>query len=387
MRTRTGSRVRGPGPGGRGPIRNPKSGIPNARVAAPFLGVLAFLVSAQLVAMMGAEAAAGGPEARPTRPAPRQQTPPEPPEQPPHEGDEGQKVVVRGEQQEFEAWCLPLNYRNADGSFNQDAIVAQQKKRLETLNQKLPAKFRLAETRHYLVLSDADSKMTGQFVRWSEALYENLRRQFDIGPRDRVWDGKCILLVFNSRATFAAHSRTFDGFDGSRAGAYFAVEARAEDEPQLVHMCLPLDSRDPRRLQELFAHEGTHAFFQLYRKSVDLPLWLHEGLAEFMTVVNDPQLKARKVHYAVLAARQGTPIAGLLQRKPYTGLSYPEYNISYTLVDFLVTGGKARFKKFVDGLKDGKDQETALKEAYGWGLGELERRWRLYAAKYLAAGR
>jgi len=70
-----------------------------------------------------------------------------------------------------------------------------------------------------------------------------------------------------------------DGNDASRAGAYFAWESRAPTEPQLVHICIPLDTRDPRRLQELFAHEGTHAFFQLYRKVVNLPLWLHEGLA------------------------------------------------------------------------------------------------------------
>jgi hypothetical protein len=310
---------------------------------------------------------------------------PVPPAEPgPADADEGRRVVVHGGPRELEAWGLPADYRNADGSFNQPAIVALQKKRLEALNERLRAKFRLAETRHYLVVSDADSKMTATFVRWAEALYENLRRQFEIGQNDRVWDGKCVLMVFASRATFTAHGRMFDGCDSSRAGAYFAVEARAADEPQLVHICLPLDTRDPRRLQELFAHEGTHAFFQLYRRSVDLPLWLHEGLAEYMTVVNDATLRPRKVQLAVLAARRATPLAGLLERGPYTHLSYPEYSIAYTLVDFLVTAGKVRFKKFIDALKDGKDQKAALQEAYGWTFADLERRWRVYVGQYVA---
>jgi len=138
--------------------------------------------------------------------------------------------------------------------------------------------------------------------------------------------------------------------------------------------------------QELFAHEGTHAFFQLYKKPVDLPLWLHEGLAEFMTVVNDKGLRSQKQSWAKVYAQRGTPIGGILTRQAAQGLQYPEYNVSYTLVDFLVAAGRAKFKKFVDNLKDGKDQETALKDAYGWTLDDLQRRWRVYVNKVLARG-
>jgi hypothetical protein len=52
-------------------------------------------------------------------------------------------------------------------------------------------------------------------------------------------------------------------------------------------------------------------------------------------------------------------------------------------VDFLLTAGKPKFKKFIDLLKDGKPQEEALQEAYGFGLAELERRWYVFVQKYL----
>jgi len=297
-------------------------------------------------------------------------------------GDKGERVTVRS--REPGAWELPSNYRNADGSFNQQAIVAQQKMRLDEVNKRLTAGMRLVETPHYIVFSDADDAMTGLFVKWCEALYSNLCRHFSIGPKEKTWDGKCILLVFNSRALFLQYAKTFDGNDASRAGAYFAWERRSPNEPQLVHICIPLDTRDPKRLQELFAHEGTHAFFQLYRRVVDLPLWLHEGLAEFMTVVNDKSLVAQKQQWSVRIAREGTPIRPILEVPSGQGFaSYPAYSVSYTLVDFLLTAGRSKFKKFVDLVKDGKPQEEALQEAYGFGLAELERRWYVFVQEYL----
>jgi hypothetical protein len=330
--------------------------------------------AAVLAALLGHAALLGraAPKPEPVKPAER--------ETQEAGGDKEERVVV---QPGAGAWELPSNYRNADGSFNQKAIVAQQKMRLDEVNKRLMAGMRLVETPHYLVFSDADDQMTGLFVTWCEALYSNLCRHFSIGTKEKTWDGKCILLVFNSRSVFQQFARTFDGNDASRAGAYFAWESLPPNEPQLVHICLPLDTRDPRRLQELFAHEGTHAFFQLYRRVVDLPLWLHEGLAEFMTVVNDKSLAAQKQQWSVRMAREGTSIRQILEVPSGQGFAYPAYSVSYTLVDFLLTADKSKFKKFIDLLKDGKPQEEALQEAYGFGLAELERRWYVFVQEYL----
>jgi len=299
-------------------------------------------------------------------------------------GGDNEKAVVRGDQAKYEAWRLPENFKNPDGSFNQEALINQQKRRCGFMSEKLAAPFKMTETPHYLVFSSADENFTKTFVKMSEALYTSLRHQFGIDAKDRVWDGKCSLMLFNTRVLFEDYARIFDEFGARGAGAYFAWEANSPKEPQLVHICIPLDDRDVRRLQELFAHEGTHAFFQLYRTSVLLPLWLHEGLAEYMTVVNDPSLAAEKQLWAKYIARDGMSIQPILERPAGMGFSWPAYNVSYTLVDFLVAAGKPKFKKFVDGLKAGKPQEAALKEAYGWTLADLEQRWRVYVNEYLS---
>ncbi len=304
----------------------------------------------------------------------------------PHGGGE-EHVVVHSNRHPFEEWRLPDNWRRADGAIDQEVLVAHQKKRIEVINKRFGAHFELAETEHYLIFSDAEARLNRLFATWAEALYSNLGRQFRIRPTERVWDGKCILLFFRRRSAFVAHGRVFDMFDPSHWGAYFVHEVAPPDHPQLVHICIPIAKRDPKRIQELLAHEGTHAFFQLYKRPVDLPLWLHEGLAEFMTVVNDRSLRRKKQRYAIMHARRGTGLQGLFERPSTAGLSYPEYNISYTLVDFLLAAGRPKFKRFVDGLKEGEDQETALQQAYGWSLWELEQRWRVYVDKVLAAGR
>jgi hypothetical protein len=306
----------------------------------------------------------------------------------PAKGDEdvgGKGVIINAESAAFEAWRLPENFRNANGTFNEASLIAQQKKRLDFMNEKLSARFKMTETTHYLIFSDASSANTNAFVKMSEALYASLRKQFAIEGNERIWDGKCILLLFGSRDVFLKYSKTFDGHDAVAAGAYFAWECSDPKLPQLVHICIPTDKGDLRRLQELFAHEGTHAFFQLYKKPVTLPLWLHEGLAEYMTVVNDPGLKAKKEAWAIYFAYKGTDIREVLDCPPGSGFKWPAYNVSYTLVDFLLSGlgWNVKFKKFVELLKANVKQEDALKEAYGFGIDELQQRWRAYCRDVL----
>jgi len=278
-------------------------------------------------------------------------------------------------------YALPEDYRGPLGAFNQTVLLAHQKKRLAAINEQLYVRLRMVETRHYLLFSDADAATTNRFRAWSEALYESLLKQFGLSDRTRVWDGKCIVILFNRRRPFEAYSKRFDGHDARNAGAYFAAEVHGPGLPHLVHICFPLDTNDVRRQQELFAHEGTHAFFELYKTPGRLPLWLHEGLAEYMTTVNDGALRGPKWFPAVQVAATGRPLAPLFAAEPADGLPVEQYSVAFTLVDFLLEEGRSTFKTFVDGLKDGKEQEAALREAYGFGLADLERRWRTHVRR------
>ena len=102
-----------------------------------------------------------------------------------------------------------------------------------------------------------------------------------------------------------------------------------------------------------------------------------------MTVVNDKGLMSQKQEWSKSMARAGTSIRQILEVPSGQGFAYPAYSVSYTLVDFLLTADKSKFKRFIDLLKDGKPQEEALQESYGFGLAELERRWYVFVQEYL----
>ena len=288
------------------------------------------------------------------------------------------RLIVKSELYETPAAC-----RKPDGTFDQPALVEHQKGRLEKINKRLGINLGMAETKHYLIFSNADAAMTGNFIKWCEALHANLCSQFGIPTGERVWDGKCLLLLFNSRVAFTMYAQTFDKYSAARAGAYLAAENLTPAGPNLLHICMPLDERNIRYHQEIFAHEGTHAFFMLYRTPGRLPRWLNEGLAEYMTTVNDSSLRAKKLRPASEYARKSFSISHVFEERGVYGLNWEDYSVCFTLVDFLLRAGRPKFKKFVDGLKDGKDQETALKAAYGFSIADLERRWQIYMEDYI----
>lgn len=280
-----------------------------------------------------------------------------------------------------DVYLLPDDYRAADGTVDQAALLADQKKRIETINRLLGTKLQMVETTHYLLFSDADPRVTAQFAGWSEALYRSLLEQFALPALARVWDGKCVLVLFDERRHYEAYARRFDGHQTVHAGAYFAVEKHGEGEPSLVHLCVPIEGSDARRLQELFAHEGTHAFFELYKTAGRLPLWVHEGLAEYMTTVNDASLRPAKWAQALRVAQSREPIDAVFQAPVGVELTLPQYGVAFTLVDYLLTAGRPKFKAFIDGLKDGQTADAALRAAYGFGLEELQGHWRLYVSR------
>jgi hypothetical protein len=277
---------------------------------------------------------------------------------------------------------LPENWRTPSGDIDQKVIVDHLKKRCKAINDRLGLNLEMAETDHYLIFSNASPQVSRTFVKWSEALYQSLTKHFRLSPNERVWDGKCVLVLFQYRRQFESYARRFDGMMfPQRAGAYFCIEGHGEGAPNLTHICVPIDTEDARRLQELFAHEGTHAFFELYKTQGNLPLWLHEGLAEFMTIVNDKSLRPIKWEPAKRVGMSGRSIRSMFQTPMGGMLSVTEYRVALTMVEFLLKAGRKKFKRFVDLLKDGVPQEKALKQAYGWSFAEMEARWRIYVTQ------
>jgi len=304
---------------------------------------------------------------------------PKPPATPPTEQPAATPPAGGGEMKAYKGpFVLPGSCRKADGTYDQEAIVLEQQKRLETINAKLGTSLIMIETPHFLIFSDADKPTTRNFIQWCEPLYAALSSQFGVGPKDRAWDGKCILLLFKRNEDFAAYARDFDEYSTpENCGGYFSSEGYLPTGPRLTHIVIPIDKTgSPLRQQEVFVHEGTHAFFHAYCGDIDLPYWLDEGLAEYMTALNNPAMRGKKRWPAVNVARSGRSVKHVIGGQAGAKLVYEDYAVAYTLVDCLISADRVRFRKFVDLLKEKKSQEEALNAAYGFGTEELEKRWR-----------
>jgi hypothetical protein len=290
----------------------------------------------------------------------------------------------------YEAFLLPTDWRNADGTINEAAILVQEKKRLDVINKELKVTLRQSETPHYLIFSCASDETTKNFEKWSENLYSNLCRQFQIQPTERLWNGKCLLMLFETRAQYSDYAKKFDHSrqNMDKTSGYFLWECRevpgtdSKTLPQLVHISIPTEKQIPQMLQDVFAHEATHAFFEMYRKPGRLPLWLHEGVAVYMEVVNEPMMRGYQLKLAQDYLKTNKPLKTMMGEDP-EWLEENQYGVAYTLVEQLLSQpqGGAKFKQFVIKLKDGEQADPAMKAAFGFDTSGLEKMWREAMAK------
>ena len=87
-----------------------------------------------------------------------------------------------------------------------------------------------------------------------------------------------------------------------------------------------------------------------------------------------PALKA-------LVAEGRDPPLKRIARMSMDQFRYEELVKSWSVVEYLITLDRAKFKKFINGTKDrDKEEKDALREAYGLTYRELDRKWRAYVS-------
>ena len=126
------------------------------------------------------------------------------------------------------------------------------------------------------------------------------------------------------------------------------------------------------------AHELSHLVVGLATKNpyTDLPRWLDEGLAMYA----QGQLQSGNQAALERAVRDDTLIS-VRSLSGYT--SIPEevdlfYGEVYSLVDYLIrTHGKDKLTELLSVFREGIRQEDALTRVLGFGLDELDARWRV----------
>jgi len=269
--------------------------------------------------------------------------------------------------------------------FDQEAIIAEQRARLAPIRKQIRRRVYAAESDHFLLFADLDVRVRRAILRWLEELRSKTISQLRLPAGARLWDGKCLVVVFAEQESLAAYAEAFDDHKLGRSRGYFVMESRRSDEPRLVHIATyqPIKGGN-EALREILVHETTHAIIQLYRKSATLPLWVHEGLAEYMTVLMDLSLQETKQSRAYQRA-SANPYLGLgnIWTRRFPASDLEAYSISFSLIQCLYNINPDGVLNFVVLLKAGMEPEKALGQAYrGLNYAELQRRWKIFCLKH-----
>ena len=125
------------------------------------------------------------------------------------------------------------------------------------------------------------------------------------------------------------------------------------------------------------AHELSHIVVKLATKNpyTDLPRWLDEGLAMYA----EGQLPADNQRALERAIKEDKLIS-LRSMTSYSGQASQVdlfYGQAYSVVAFMLKEyGPAKMRELLQVFAEGTLQEDALQRVYGFGLAELENRWR-----------
>jgi len=204
----------------------------------------------------------------------------------------------------------------------------------------------------------------------------NVRRGLPFG-----WDGRVVVYVFSSRAVLDS----FEGVPGgniTHLGAMTFPMYAVLGQPGVAGVRFTLLPSSVRAgqpfLDRIVRHELTHV--ALGDLDDGVPVWLAEGIAEYMGARTVPTDERRIPTVAVQRARKG--VSALPSSATFNGPDQAwNYALAWMACDWIVaTDGSARLWELMDALHDGgngtadADQEAVIERVLGISGDELARK-------------
>lgn len=275
----------------------------------------------------------------------------------------------------------------------QAAALAEQHAFLETVRRKVPGRgLKLYETRRFLYFSDMPADVIqAQYLPYLDQMYEQLCGAFGLDPKKNIWKGKATIVAYADMDDFLNFESTF--YHHAALGAQGIAHPGRDGTVRIS--CTTGD--DLSYFAAVLVHETTHGFEWRYRSADDVPSWLNEGAAEWIAsrVVSNDKTIDRKIQRAIQIMASTHSLGGNFFTAAH--IDAWQYGAAADMTDFLLdydpaakadkpkthssapaaegenaSGGSSatqpeakRYRKLIDGIKDGLPWELALQEAYG----------------------
>jgi hypothetical protein len=247
-----------------------------------------------------------------------------------------------------------------------DAVLAQYKQMGQEVQALLPS-VQLYETKFFLFYSNIPPAQVAPYVRYLDAMYVVMAGLFGIPDDHDVWLGrKAPVFAFLTKEQFLAFERRY--FKVQPVGAYGICHQAASG--QVVIACYRGD--DPHDFGQMLVHETSHGFVFRYKTKASLPVWVDEGMAEYIGERMVPASDSvRNKEQAALAQLKETRSLGGNFFESEANLTAWQYGVASSMNKFLITSGQDRYVAFIEGLKEGMDWQEALRHAYNASPQEL----------------
>ena len=243
-----------------------------------------------------------------------------------------------------------------------------------------PPTWHVVETANFRILSFGTGGASRQTAEACEALRGELTARW-LGPGPAsCWSPKCDLVLHSSDTGYQREV----GHAGRNTAASALVE---RNRGQITLRRIDVRATRSDWQTGALAHELTHVVLADRFAAAPLPRWVDEGIA----ILADPAEKQRRHQNdfeTALAARAEFRLHELVSLADYpaAGRWGTFYGQSASLVRYLVDAADERqFIAFVEASLD-RGYDDALRQVYGLGVAELERRWRGHARRLAASG-
>jgi len=220
----------------------------------------------------------------------------------------------------------------------------------------------LVETDHFLIYSAWNRSNDAALKQICERIYAALCNQFAIPRGQNIWAGKCPIYVFWEKEHFQTFCMDVDQV-AKRSPRLLNAAGYNSHRGSFTYLVLN-KVRTKRWFYELLVHEATHAFLARYLTNIHVVPWVNEGLADYMAAELVPGCWAKRKY--VEATREAVRTKrGVAHVFNGVGTSAFDYGIAQSFVRYLIHRNRKAFIRFVTLLKEGKNHDQALQEAYG----------------------
>lgn len=243
-----------------------------------------------------------------------------------------------------------------------DEHAAELRARTRDMLEKAGFPVRPLETEHFLLLGDLAPSEAKRWAGTLDDIYRALLRVLDMPPDTRLFAGRCVIFIFNTRESFLKFEASAFAFDASRAGG--VCHQRGGDVFVSFYR-----GRDPTRFQSVLIHETVHAFMYRYRSPGRLPTWADEGLADYVAGWLTPASQEPREHWEHCRAfvRDAKDPREIMAQSYADGSWYTRdsYPVSHMLVRFMLKYRPRQFKQWIDDIKSGVEWRVSMGERFG----------------------